>query len=172
MPPKGQPRSDAVPAAPIRRAMREWLKEQGLEADSGAGEAVKKGTYYSPYRILAERAGVAEDAIYRHANDSRYQTMFFDVADKLLASVDRLDLWWRDPELSSVYERAVREADFIAPLTEEGMLKRKERLLARARASQKKRFASMTEEQKQHHRDIQNASARRRRAAREGQEAA
>lgn len=114
MPHKNQKRADYVPAAPVARAIQEWLTEHQMGETSG--QAKNPGRYHSPYRILAERVGLTEDAVWRRATGRRYRSMAFDIADRYLCATNRFNLWWDDPELSEVYEQAARGADQVFPL--------------------------------------------------------
>lgn len=110
---KGRKRADFVPAAPIIRALKAWLKEHEYVNVVGQRES----NYGSPFKILAEKMKVSEDAVWRYTkNDRHYESMHFDVADKILCATNRFDWWWSDPELSEVYESAVKGADKIYPL--------------------------------------------------------
>lgn len=76
-------------------------------------------TYYSPLEVVAARTGLKRDTIWHHSNGSRGRVfMAFDVADKILAAIDRLDLWRSDPDLEKVYGKACRGADRINPIAE------------------------------------------------------
>ena len=115
MPQKGQTRADCVPAAPIAKALREWLEENDL---SPSGNNMNVERYYSPYDILSERTGLKPASLYAHAVRCRHPYMQFDVADMLLCAIERPELWHRDPVLSEVYESACKGADRISPCVE------------------------------------------------------
>ena len=115
---KGKTRADYVPAAPIRRALREWLVENGL--GDGMGNGFSKERYHSPFTILADRTGMTEGTLFRHSKGDRgYESMQFDVADRILAATNRQNWWHCEPQLSGVYEQACKGADAIYPIAEE-----------------------------------------------------
>src|SRR6059058_4633907 len=98
---KHHKRADFVPAGPITRAVKEWLLEHDLGVATGNRQSV--GRYNSPFNILAERTGMGKDALWRHTkNDRSYESMIFDVADRLLCATNRFNWWWDDPELAEV----------------------------------------------------------------------
>lgn len=113
---KNHQRVDYVPSAPIRRALREWLRDNDLAARWDGRNGDRDG-YLSPLEILAERVGMSKDAVWRHASGDRgYEYMEFDVADALLCAADRPNRWWQDPELAPYYEGACKGADRIYPI--------------------------------------------------------
>ena len=107
-----------MPAGPIKKAVRGWMKEIGILEDCSPNNAGKKDRHYSPYEILSERLDLEVNTIYTYAYRDRHQSIQFDLADRLLVAIDRVDLWWRDPELAEVYEAACIGADKIYPLVE------------------------------------------------------
>lgn len=56
--------------------------------------------YMSGTGVLAREAGISEDSLYRYTM-GRYKWMKFDVADRLLCAMNRVDLW--HSELSDIY---------------------------------------------------------------------
>lgn len=112
-------RADLVPVEPVTRAIREFLKENGISEARGGWNNQSEDRYYSPLDTLAERLGVAKDTVWRHSrNDRGYTWMEFDTADAYLCATNRVDWWWRDPELSPHYEGAVIGADKVSPIKE------------------------------------------------------
>lgn len=117
MPPKGTTRSDCVPSEPIVQALRDYLTEcDSGEHHTGVNTGNGERRYSGPFEAVAEKIGVQPDSVWR-TTYSPYKTMQFDKADRILAAIHQTFLWYCDPVLAEVYERAVLAADRFKPIT-------------------------------------------------------
>ena len=118
---KEHQRADYVPAEPVRRALNKWLREAGSEERKAQSEFRAHGTgpsksYSEAHEMLASKMDVQTSTVYAWATRPRYSNVSFDLADRILTAIDQVNLWWQDPELSQVYERACKGADRIYPI--------------------------------------------------------
>jgi hypothetical protein len=76
-----------VPAAPIVEIVREYLAQQEdlMQVDDEVG--------MSPIGMLALRCDLREDTLYKIVVLERAETLDFDLADLLLAKMNRVDCW-------------------------------------------------------------------------------
>lgn len=110
-----RPRGDQLPIRPVAEAVATVLKGHGpLSVHTTGGKRTKNPEALPrPAEALAEQLGLSPSYIDRMLEPRgglRQKWIGFDMADRILVGIDRVDLWFRDPELNRYYTGGVVDA--------------------------------------------------------------